>query len=79
MNHFSDLGSIDQTRCFEKHLEILEGLQNSHFAVQEESLTCERNLMFKSNIPHLLQIVDEDHVKGLVPAAVQQEVEAIHL
>ena len=33
----------------------------------------------KHNIPHLLQIVDEDHVEGLVPAAVQQEVEAIHL
>ena len=28
---------------------------------------------------HLLQIVDEDHVKGLVPAAVEEEVEAIHL
>ena len=28
---------------------------------------------------HLLQIVDEDHVEGLVPAAVQQEVEAVHL
>ena len=30
-------------------------------------------------IAHLLQIVDEDHVKGLVPAAVQQEVEAVDL
>ena len=30
-------------------------------------------------IAHLLQIVDEDHVKGLVPAAVEEEVEAIHL
>ena len=28
---------------------------------------------------HLLEIVDEDHVKGLVPAAVEEEVEAVHL
>ena len=28
---------------------------------------------------HLLQIVDEDHVEGLVPAAVQQKVETVDL
>ena len=34
---------------------------------------------FEHELSHLLEVVDEHHVEGLIPATVEEEVEAIHL
>ena len=34
---------------------------------------------FEQELSHLLEVVDEHHVEGLIPATIKEEVEAIHL
>ena len=34
---------------------------------------------FEHELSHLLEVVDEHHVEGLIPATIEEEVEAIHL
>ena len=34
---------------------------------------------FERELSHLLEVVDEHHVEGLIPTTIEEEVEAIHL
>ena len=36
-------------------------------------------LLLERELSHLLEVVDEHHVEGLIPATIEEEVEAIHL